>query len=239
MSDQPIHEAARRADRDALRRELENGVSANAFGYCPGSIDGTPLHYLCLGNDNAEARVECVHMLIEAGADINASNVVQQTPLYYAARYSNADVVAALIKAGADVNRGDADGETPLHVACRRSDYDVEPASLLLRNGAESDLNARCRWGSTPLDYAIRLSRRRLSRRRLVPILLRSAGAALPAETNDAYIRKVIAAGGFRQYERIHLNALTATFAPKFAHRSLPPEMVRRVVEYAFHVGDY
>ena len=75
MSDQPIHEAARRADRDALRRELENGVSANAFGYCPGSIDGTPLHYLCLGNDNAEARVECVHMLIEAGADINASNV--------------------------------------------------------------------------------------------------------------------------------------------------------------------
>ena len=69
-----------------------------------------------------------------------------------------------------------------------------------------------------------------------LPILLR-AGAALPAETNDAYIRKVIAAGGIRQYERNHLNALTATFAPKFAH--LPPEMVRRVVEYAFHVGDY
>ena len=63
------------------------------------------------------------------------------------------------------------------------------------------------------------------------------AGAALPAETNDAYIRKVIAAGGIRQYERNHLNALTATFAPHFAH--LPPELVRRVVEYAFHVGDY
>jgi len=49
----------------------------------------------------------------------------------------------------------------------------------------------------------------------------------------------VIAAGGFRQYERNHLNALAASFAPKFAHRSLPPEMVRRVVEYAFHAGDY
>ena len=71
------------------------------------------------------------------------------------------------------------------------------------------------------------------------PILLRAgaAGAALPAESYDAYIRKVIAAGGFRQYERNHLNALTATFAPRFAH--LPPEMVRRVVEYAFHTGDY
>ena len=63
------------------------------------------------------------------------------------------------------------------------------------------------------------------------------AGAALPAQTTNAYLQKVIAAGGFRQYERNHLNALTATFAPKFAH--LPPEMVRRVVEYAFHAGDY
>ena len=64
------------------------------------------------------------------------------------------------------------------------------------------------------------------------------AGAALPAETDNAYIRKVIAAGGFRQYERNHLNALVASFAPKFAHL-LPKELVRIVVEYAFHAGDY
>ena len=54
----------------------------------------------------------------------------------------------------------------------------------------------------------------------------------------SAYIRKVRAAGGIRQYERTHLNALVASFAPKFSHL-LPPEMVRGVVEYAFHVGDY
>ena len=83
-----------------------------------------------------------------------------------------------------------------------------------------------------PLDYAIRYSKRHL-----FPILLR-AGAALPAETDNAYIRKVIAAGGFRQYERNHLNALVASFAPKFAHL-LPKELVRIVVEYAFHAGDY
>ena len=64
------------------------------------------------------------------------------------------------------------------------------------------------------------------------------AGATLPAETDDVYLWKVIAAGGFRAYERNHLNALAATFAPKFSHL-LPPELVRRVVEYAFHVGDY
>ena len=53
-----------------------------------------------------------------------------------------------------------------------------------------------------------------------------------------AYLRKVRAAGGIKKYERAHLNAFTASFAPKFSHL-LPPELVRRVVEYAFHVGDY
>ena len=47
----------------------------------------------------------------------------------------------------------------------------------------------------------------------------------------------MITAGGFGDYRRTHLNALAATFAPHFAH--LPPEIVRLVVEYAFHVGDY
>ena len=84
---------------------------------------------------------------------------------------------------------------------------------------------------------ARRLKRARSSSDSELHLELHRAGAALPAETDNAYIRKVIAAGGFRQYERNHLNALTATFAPHFAH--LPPEIVRLVVEYAFHVGEY
>jgi hypothetical protein len=71
--------------------------------------------------------------------------------------------------------------------------------------------------------------------RRLYSVLLR-AGAALPAETDNAYLRKVIAAGGFRAYERAHLNAIAAAFSAKLP---IPPEVVRRVAEYAFHVGDY
>ena len=75
-------------------------------------------------------------------------------------------------------------------------------------------------------------------RRRIYPIMLR-AGAALPPETrvyDEPYIRKVRAAGSFQNYERAHLNAIAATFAAKLP---LPPELVRRVVEYSFHVGDY
>ena len=92
-----------------------------------------------------------------------------------------------------------------------------------------------------------------MRRRRLYPVLLR-AGAVIPAvsvrldstvisesddaESDKAYLRKVRAAGGIKKYERDHLNAIVASFAPKFSHL-LPPELVRRLVEYAFHVGDY
>ena len=150
-------------------------------------------------------------------------------PLHLAACYGPAKLVAALLEAGADVNRGDAYGQTPLHLVCFRDDYDVKPALVLIRNGA--DLSAGYSIGDTPLDRAIHHSRHRL-----FPILLR-AGATPPAHTTNVYIQKVIAAGGFETYKRIHLDALAATFAPHFAH--LPPEIVRLVVKYAFHVGYY
>ena len=65
-------------------------------------------------------------------------------------------------------------------------------------------------------------------------VLLR-AGAALPHTTN-AYIQKVIAAGGFGQYERNHLATLTKTVKSTLG---LPARPARRVAEYAFHVGYY
>ena len=182
----------------------------------------------------------------------------KMTALLYAARDCNPTVMAALLDAGSDVNQRDADNWTPLHYAIY-SDRGAESIRILINAGAA--LNARCNAGKTPLETCIDERRRELDplrgdralserRRRLYPVLLR-AGASLPAETDDAdsesddaesddadFFRKLRAAGGFRRYERAHLNALAATFAPKFSHL-LPPELVRRVVEYAFHVGDY
>ena len=135
---------------------------------------------------------------------------------------------------------------------------------LLIKNGADVNVyNGVVGYSGaeneTPLDFAIsnyvRLSDpmrapdaapgAAAAARRLVPGLLR-AGAALDAWEDyeddtwpNTYIQKVIAAGGIKKYERNHLNALAAIFVPKFAHRSLPPEMVRHVVECAFRVGDY
>ena len=153
------------------------------------------------------------------------------TPLMYAVGEGHSTLVAALLDAGSDVNNRDRLDWTPLHFAIYSEQNNEESARLLINAGASVD--ARDDLGRTPLDLAVQLNNRRC----LYSILLR-AGAALPAVTGDAYLLKVRAAGGFRAYKRAHLNALAAFFAPKFAHL-LPPELVRRVVEYAFHVGDY
>ena len=77
-------------------------------------------------------------------------------------------------------------------------------------------------------------------RLRVAKTLLRAGArtAALPtAAINDQYIRRVLEAGGFRAYERNHVTALTATFAPKIP--ALPSELVRHIVAFAFHAGYY
>ena len=248
----PLQAAAVSGDVEVLRRELAKGPDIDEYDV----IGLTLLHDVCRGPAGSD-RLACFHLLLEAGADPRKSTTSERwSPLLFAAEQAHTELCAALLasSAQADLNLGNTMGLTPLHCACRsRFPGAVECVGLLLSRGAA--VNARDRSGSTPLDYAAAYRRSRL-----YPVLLR-AGAALPTpgtrpwertignsvsaylipvdqrKAAYIYLRKVAAAGGYRNYERNHLNALSATFAPKLSH--LPPEMVRRVVEYAFHVGDY
>ena len=234
---EPILLAAVNADVDALQQVLGEGVSPNAV------TDGlVPLQYLCCARDRGNAernenRVACLNILVDAGADVNFGS--SSTPLSLAAGRGSPKLVAALINVGANVNWHDSTGWTPLHWACWRNDPSVKCVELLLNAGAP--VNAITDMGrNTPLGLAIIKG----NQQRIYPTLLR-AGAFLPEAIwrgaplhgRDVYLRKVRAARGFKKYERTHLNAIAATFIPKLP--LLPPEMVRRVVEYAFHVGDY
>ena len=73
-------------------------------------------------------------------------------------------------------------------------------------------------------------------KRRVYPLLL-AAGAAIPPHADDAYLRKVAAAGGFPAYEKAHRQALDALAAKAFVR--LPTEVAAHVVSFAFHVGYY
>ncbi|KAH8977324.1 ankyrin repeat-containing domain protein [Lactarius deliciosus] len=65
-------------------------------------------------------------MLIQHGADVNAQNGDQSTPLHLAASSRLAvegNVVRLLLKHGANVDAKDGDGRTPLQVASSEGHY--------------------------------------------------------------------------------------------------------------------
>ena len=104
--------------------------------------------------------IECVKELVKAGADINAGDPDDTTPLVIALMNMHFDLAKVLIDAGADVNKWDFFGDTPLYVAIDmntlptggRADlpstdiltgYDV--AKLLLEKGANPNLQLKLR----------------------------------------------------------------------------------------------
>ena len=125
----PIHEAAQNGDVDALRRELESGVSPDVL--CPrGSV---PLHLVIIytNRGNIDNRVACIRLLIDAGADVSAGNNINMTALMYAAVSEHPRFIPILLNAGADANHRDADNWTPLHYAIY-SDRGAESIRILV-----------------------------------------------------------------------------------------------------------
>lgn len=98
-----------------------------------------------------EMRNEGIEALINAGADVNASNSSGMTPLMYALQLSlESGFIDSLIKHGADVNKSDNDGHTPLMVMGL---YDPKTSIVrsLLKAGA--DPSVKDKKGKSALDY--------------------------------------------------------------------------------------
>ena len=73
--------------------------------------------------------------LVENGAQVNAKNKSNRTPLFNAVHTSNASIIKYLIEKGADVNVVDNSGDTPLLYAV--SFNRVDSVGILLGAGAD------------------------------------------------------------------------------------------------------
>jgi ankyrin repeat protein len=133
-----------RAIRDNDLATLKQLVSKKEDAGLADSRGTTPLHYAA-----ALGSVESVKLLIEAGADVQARNAMDATPLILAA--PSAQKVALLLAKGADPNARSKAGRTALLVAAS-CEACSESVRLLLN--ANADVNVADERGILPLTAA-------------------------------------------------------------------------------------
>ena len=97
------------------------------------------------------AAAESVSACLKSGADPNARDEDNDTPLHLAAAFhKNPAVIEVLLKAGADPKARDDDKDTPLHLAARNN-RNPGVIKALLKGGADARTNLK--W--TPLHEAL------------------------------------------------------------------------------------
>jgi len=93
--------------------------------------------------------LELMDWLITQGADINARDEYERTPLHYHAQVNNVEKVALLLERGADIEAQDKYKNTPLHFA----EYNAEVAQLFIEKGA--DIKAKDNMGYNVMEHML------------------------------------------------------------------------------------
>ena len=99
-----------------------------------------------------------VSKLIQAGYDVNKEgDSYPSTPLTYAIRNGNFQIIQLLVENGANTNTEPIQGLSPLNEAILRGDVLI--VNYLLEHGAEVSPKGNPRNALQPIEYATRLSR--------------------------------------------------------------------------------
>jgi hypothetical protein len=140
-----INKALIRAAGDVDAAEVQRLIAQGADVRATDERGRTALHEVCFAieyeEDDPDAPrpdLDIIAMLLRAGADVDAQDDEQRTPMFDAVRGDgpNLRAIRALAEAGADVDAPDVEGMTPL-MTVFEGFFEPRPAALLLEMGAD------------------------------------------------------------------------------------------------------
>lgn len=133
----PLMRAVKNENIDLVKTLIERGADVraqDAFDFPVAKSGSTALHAIA-GSKDAEKSIAIATLLLQKGADINAGNEAEATPLHVAAARGTQQLAAFLLRKGATLNAKTKTGVTPLLMALRGNQKDV--ADYLIAQGAE------------------------------------------------------------------------------------------------------
>lgn len=122
---------------------LKNGANVNNDLF---------LHKAVLNTDY-DTNLKTIQLLIDYGANVNAQDSNDETPLYYAIENNHETVVELLLQNNADINIQNEEGNTPLHSAIQYDDTIFEIIEILINH--KPNINAVNENGDTSLHLAL------------------------------------------------------------------------------------
>lgn len=175
----PLHLAVKFGQHEVVETLL--GLGAN-LQLKTGKLGETPLHIATMVKDGER----CVDLLIKSGADVDATEQKQETPMHFAARFNNLKAVQLLLEDGARVDSQNMDGENVLHVCVRESNLIIIETMLehIIKNRTADEarilINQQNKDGESSCHYTAKLDGR-LSHipdedREIMRLLLKNGG---------------------------------------------------------------
>eukprot|EP00123_Amoebidium_parasiticum_P014507 comp22527_c0_seq1/m.34193 comp22527_c0_seq1/g.34193 ORF comp22527_c0_seq1/g.34193 comp22527_c0_seq1/m.34193 type:complete len:435 (-) comp22527_c0_seq1:521-1825(-) len=147
----PLHIASQYGHTQVAKQLLDAGADSNSTAMATESLDAwhvTPLH--------VAAHRDMVCVLLEHGANVDARQSGNLTPLHYSAMRCDPHRVETLLRANANPMSVGANGQTSLLKAVKAGKGHpdlMHTVQVLLAGGC--DVNAPTIYGETPLWYAV------------------------------------------------------------------------------------